>query len=138
MYYSYWKLYQGVRSYGDKLLAEWNDRKGFVFNGLGRPLAVDYNMTKDLVNRVVQSTGHDILMILLYFVDQLRLQSKLQFKFVFADFHDQFIVETKEENGEKVRQLVEHALSLTNTFLNGTIKLKGVPQIVSNLWDAKK
>jgi DNA polymerase I-like protein with 3'-5' exonuclease and polymerase domains len=137
MYYSYWRLYKGVQEYGDRLLAEWNERKGFVYNGIGRPLAVDYNMTKDLVNRVVQSTGHDILMGMIYFVDQLRLQSKLSFKFVISDYHDEFIVECREEIQDQVKQLIEKALTLTNEWLGGIIKLKVDCKICRTLWEAK-
>jgi DNA polymerase I-like protein with 3'-5' exonuclease and polymerase domains len=134
---SYWHLYQGILRYQDVLNDQWQTNQGFVYNGLARPLAVAPELTKDLVNRVVQSTGHEILTMYLYFIDQLRIQRRVDFIFVIADFHDETIVECKEEDGPKVMQLFNDALELTNQELNGIIKLKANPVTVKNLWQAK-
>jgi len=91
-----------------------------------------------VVSNCVQATGHDCLLIMTWYLDQLRQQSGIDFYFVFSDFHDQFILECQEKDADQVVQFVNQALDLTNQELQGTIKLRGIPQVVTNLWEAKK
>jgi hypothetical protein len=135
---AYWELYNGVKVYQAKLLDEWEGHGGWVFNGLGRPLTVSPDSTKDLLNRVCQSTGHDILLILLYYLDRLRFQSNVDFYFVFSDWHDETIVECSEKDGEKVLGFLHKALELTNQELQGSIRIRGNPKLCSTLWEAKE
>lgn len=142
MHRSYWDIYKGVKSYGYILEEEWQERGGWVFNGLGRPICVAEDKKKDLVNRVVQSTGHDILMMIIQELDTLRkryIQSNkgLIWKPVIIDFHDESIVECKEEDAERVMDMFREAYRIVNQKLNCGVKIAGEPEIIYSLADAK-
>lgn len=136
----YWQLYSKVKEYEAYLEDEWEYRGGWVFNGVGRPVCCFVDKKKDLVNRVVQSTGHDILM---FFISQLRRQIEqtgIEAWPVFLDTHDATTWECKEADGERLKAIFEKSLQLTNDFLmgeNGLIPLKGEATIVHNLAEAK-
>jgi hypothetical protein len=134
---SYWQLYRGVKDYESRLTTEWQDRNGWVYNGLKRPLSIQPDLVRDVLNRVIQSTGHDILMMYLYYINKLRNDLKVNFNFVICDYHDETIVECKEEDADKVINLFNSALLLTNEELNGTIRLRSKPKKVLNLYEAK-
>lgn len=134
---SYWQLYEGIKRYGARLERQWNSNGGWVYNGLGRPMPVAPKLTKDLMNRVVQSTGHDILMVYVYYLSLIRRQHELQFTYIIPDFHDQVIVECKEEDIAKTTWAFEEAYRLLNEELCGTIKMKGDIEVCRNLWEAK-
>jgi hypothetical protein len=48
---AYWQLFAGIKEYEKFLLGCWQRNGGWVLNGVGRPLGVHRDMTKDLVNR---------------------------------------------------------------------------------------
>jgi hypothetical protein len=48
---AYWELYAGVKKYQRFLLNEYRDRRGWVLNGIGRPIGIAQDYTKDIVNR---------------------------------------------------------------------------------------
>lgn len=136
----YWELYSGVKKYQKYLEDEWERRQGWVFNGVGRPVCCFEDKKKDLVNRVVQSTGHDILMFFIRQLFEIREQRKIPMWPVFLDTHDATTWECPEAAGPLVKAAFEESLALTNDWLmgeNGLIRLKGDAAIVSNLAEAK-
>ena len=135
---AHWDLYAGVRDFEDRLVQEWEDRGGWVYNGLRRPMPVAPNLTKDLINRVVQSTGHDILMKLLVYVDKLRSERGVALKPIIADFHDEIIFEVPEAQVEDAKELVTEAYRLLNVELDGIIPLKGSLNICRTMADVKE
>ena len=136
---NYWELYKGVREYGRTLYTEWRIRGGWILNGLGRPLAVYKDKTKDLTNRNIQSSGHDCLMIVNYYLDKLRQANKNPNIWypIIIDYHDEGIVECLEEDKEEVMEMINEAYRLTNEYLGGRIKLIAEPSVVNNLADCK-
>jgi hypothetical protein len=134
---AHWTLYAGVRDFEDRLKQEWADRGGWVYNGLRRPMPVAPNLEKDLVNRVVQSTGHDILMKLLRYIDKLRAERGVEFRPIITDFHDEIIFETPESQIEAASQLVRDAYALLNHELDGIIPLKGSLKICRTMAEVK-
>jgi len=134
---SYWELYAGVREYGYQLEKEWKDRQGWVYNGFARPMPVAPHLTKDLVNRVVQSTGHDCLMLFIYYLNQLRIQQRVGMWPIIVDFHDESLWECKVEDKDKVVELFKKAYELTNKELDGIIVLDGDVKVANDLWECK-
>lgn len=138
MVQGYRNLYKGVERYKHFLEEEWERRGGWVYNGVGRPVCCYVDKLKDIVNRVVQSTGHDILML---FIDKLNWcvsqTAGLDAWPVFLDSHDATTWECKEEQAEDLKKCFDIALELTNAWLGGTIKLKGDAAICYNLAEAK-
>lgn len=142
IYKSYWDIYSGVRSYGRRLEREWEERDGWVYNGIGRPIGIHESKKKDIVNRVVQSTGHDILMMIIEEMERLRqryIESNkgLIWRPIIIDFHDESIVECREEDTEKVLQIFKEAYAIVNQKLNAGVKIEGEPEVIRTLADAK-
>ena len=57
----FWDLYKGIKKYERRLKEQWRNNAGWLLNGIGRPIGCATTSEKDLVNRVVQSTGHDLV-----------------------------------------------------------------------------
>lgn len=137
---SYWKLYRGIKDYEAWLVSEWNNNHGWVLNGIGRPLTVWQGVIKDLVNRVCQSTGHDLHMIFCGIVKSLIEERGLPVFPIIADFHDQIILECPGEFAEQTVDLLKEATYTLNEDLaarSTLIRLKGDVTIVNNLSEAK-
>lgn len=136
---SYWAIYVGVKQYEEYLLSEYKKNNGWVLNGIGRPIGVAKDSIKDIVNRVVQSTGHDIHMMYIQICDRLLQEAGIKVNGLVWDFHDQSIVECDEQDAERVKQIIGYDAYtvLNDEYLQGQIKLKGDPQIIRNFADAK-
>jgi hypothetical protein len=134
----YWGLFGKVKEYGLQLRGEWRKRKGWVLNGIGRPLAVDELMTKDLLNRVSQSTGHDILIhYIRLFAEELD-RREIPWAPVIIDWHDASTVEVPEQYAEEVADVLKLAVGQVNKTLEWRIKLGGEPEIGRSLSDVKQ
>ena len=139
MHKAYWSLYSGVKQFEKFLLEEWDYNRGWVLNGIGRPVCCSSDYKKDIVNRVVQSTGHDIHMKYIQIITQLFETHNLEVDGIVWDFHDQSIVECDEDKAELVQKLMgETAYERLNAeFLRGQIPLEGEAVIIDTLADAK-
>jgi len=137
---SYWKLYRGIKDYEAWLVSEWNNNGGWVFNGIGRPLTVWQGVIKDLVNRVCQSTGHDLHVVFCGIVKSLIENRQLPIIPIIADFHDQIILECPTELSEIAVDLLKESVYLLNeecAARSTLIPLKGDVTVVNNLSEAK-
>lgn len=135
----YWELYRGVKKYEAELLRQYELNDGWVLNGIGRPVGVAAGYEKDIVNRVCQSTGHDLLVLFLVrFVVPSLQEAGIPFVPVIADWHDEFIIEINEIYAEQAQRIVDTvALPAFNAEIAGEIPLKGSATISRNLADAK-
>jgi len=88
LYKRYWELYSGVKEYERFLLKELEENKGWVLNGIGRPVGCAKNYEKDIVNRVVQGTGHDLHILYIHINNQLFEENKIKVDGIVWDFHD--------------------------------------------------
>lgn len=132
------ETFKGIRILHRELEKEWKDNNsGWVVNGIGRPICVDERVIKDLVNRVCQSTGHDIHLIYLFMLERRLKQQQLPYKWVISDFHDQFIIEVNEGDEHKMLEIIDETLEELNHELQGIIPIKGDPQIIRNMAEAK-
>lgn len=133
------KIYSGVKKYEHFLLKEHADNNGWVLNGIGRPVCVGKDYLKDIVNRVIQSTGHDIHMLYIKICQDLFKENNLDVNGIILDFHDQSIVECNEKDKELVHYLIgTKAYEILNQeYLKGQIELKGDPQYITTMADAK-
>ncbi|MHA2067894.1 MAG: DNA polymerase, partial [Candidatus Thorarchaeota archaeon] len=55
------ELYKGTKEFEHKLINQWHQNKGYIYNLVERPVAVHEDKMKDMLNRYCQSAGHDIL-----------------------------------------------------------------------------
>lgn len=137
MHKAYWKLYAGVKDFEAYWSDYYDESRGIVLNGIGRVVCCDIDYKKDLVNRIVQSTGHDLLMFYISILEQLRQATGIKMYPIFLDTHDATTWECRIEDAEKVKQLFERAMVILNEQMGGLVKLKGDAGIVHNLAEAK-
>jgi DNA polymerase I-like protein with 3'-5' exonuclease and polymerase domains len=135
---TYDRLFERVDEYKKELEWEWQQNGGYVMNALGRPMCVTEDYKKDLFNRVIQSTGHDILVKYAYILTYKLDEEGISWRPVIIDFHDATTVGTPVGNGQRVAELMQWSMGELNRKLQGTITLGGVPVIGRNLAQVKE
>jgi DNA polymerase I-like protein with 3'-5' exonuclease and polymerase domains len=110
-------------------------RPGWILNGRNRPLAVAPEKRKDLVNRFVQSTGHDVMLQLLVFINKLRLAELPEMRPYHVDLHDATIWAVPEEKVGQAKQIYETAYQQLNDVLGWTVQIKGDIEVGQSLAD---
>lgn len=124
----------GVAAYQEWLLNQWRSNGGWVENAIGRPMCVDEKYTKDLLNRVVQSSGHDILMMYVKIVVGMLNDNKVTWAPIVMDFHDESIIEVPDEQVPLAARILEKdAYAELNRQLGGTCPLKGTAAVSKTL-----
>lgn len=134
----YWELFAGVKRWERALLAEREDRGGWIYNGRGRPLAIADDKVKDIVNTFVQSTGHDCLLTLVWYIDRLRRERGVRMWPWLVDFHDQTTWEVAAADVDAARQVFADAYQQLNAELAADIPLTGGIDVGTNLWEFKQ
>jgi len=142
MFQAYWELYSGIKAYEKILVQEWERNNGWVLNGIGRPVCCAQDKLKDIVNRVVQSTGHDIHMMYVEIVERLLLERRLKYRWLIPDFHDQTIMQVREGQGDALVQLYKDAYPILNSKIKQLnpkfgLEITGSPSKVPSLAEAK-
>ena len=128
-------LFVGIKDFERQLLAEWEHNKGWIHNGVNRPIAIDESLTKDIVNRYCQSTGHDILLWHLWEIEQRRGDCKMYPWIV--DFHDETMWEVTDADIPQAISVIERALARVNKALAWDIPISGSCETGSTLADFK-
>lgn len=126
--------YPGLGRLQRRLKARWNTNKGWFTNLRGRPICVDVDKLKDIVNRNIQSSGHDYLMLYLQFLHR-RIKGKATPWLV--DEHDATIWEVEDKNVDYVKMMFELAFDDLNEVLGFDIKFSGDTKVASNLAELK-
>lgn len=135
---AFWRLFSGIREWRMELEAQHKFNRGWVLNGIGRPLGVWEEAKKDLVNRVCQSTGHDFHLYYQQVVAELLDEEGVEWKPIIVDFHDQMIVEVSPGDAERTKYLMGvRAYEILNARMGGLIRIKGEANVVENLAYAK-
>lgn len=125
---------EGVLQYVAWLQDEWKANGGWVENGYGRPICIDDKYLKDILNRVVQSTGHDILQLYSRIAAHLLTEAKLNWTPIVMDWHDESIIEVPDEQVEAAKKIMERdAYAELNKVLGGTCPLKGSAAVAKTL-----
>lgn len=125
---------EGVLQYVAWLQDEWRANGGWVENGYGRPICVDEKYLKDILNRVVQSTGHDILQLYARIAAELLNAANISWRPIVMDWHDESIIEVPDEQVETAKKIMEvDAYRELNTILGGTCPLKGSAAVAKTL-----
>jgi DNA polymerase I-like protein with 3'-5' exonuclease and polymerase domains len=97
-------------------------------------MCVDEKYTKDLLNRVVQSSGHDILQLYARIARRLLDEAGVTWYPIVMDFHDEVIIEVPDDEVAAAVQILEKdAYQELNRQLGGTCPLKGSAAVSKNL-----
>jgi hypothetical protein len=121
----YWVLFAGVRRWNRALEREREDRGGWVWNGIGRPMAVPEMRCKDLVNLVVQSTGHDILLTYLWHVDRLRCERQVRMRPWSSNEHDATVWQAPDADAAAAAAVLRDAYTALNAELDASVPITG-------------
>jgi hypothetical protein len=90
-----------------------------------------------IAHNCVQSTGHDCLVILIGIYWRLLEKHGIE-AYQWGEYHDQVIVEVREDQAEEAARLLDGAaLTELNKQLGGLIRLRGDAQVIDNLAEAK-
>ena len=135
----YWELFAGVRRWERQLLAEREDRGGWIYNGRGRPLCVTEDKVKDIVNTFAQSTGHDCLLTLVWHIQRLRRERGLteHLRPWIVDLHDQSTWAVRAGHEAAARRVFEDAYAALNAELACDVPLTGGIDLGASMWDFK-
>lgn len=130
----YWgpELFGQVLEYEDSLLAEVEQRDGWLMNGAGRPIVIGDKNKRKVLNIFCQSTGHDITDVMIYWVERLAQEQGVQCWPVIPDYHDETIWMTPEGEADKLAQVMVDALGKVNEAINYETPLKGDPEITKD------
>lgn len=134
----------------EELKEEWMANGGWFLNGLGQPVSVSHTCLKDLVNRCVQRTAHDIHQKSIELVEEVAKEKgwtmmwtpdslgneKFARPFI-LDLHDEGMWAIKEHSTEEFSQVIREADERLNDWLGGHIKMTGEPEVARSLADFK-
>lgn len=135
---TYWDLFSGVKDFSRKLEQQWKLNGGYILNGLGLPMCVDQGYRKDILNRFIQSTGHDILVkYVRIYTEELDRREIPWYPHV-LDWHDASAVEVPEAFLDQAIEVYKWGLEELNRQLGGTIRLKGTPSYGPSMADIKE
>ena len=134
---TYWDAFQGVKKFETTLRREYL-RKGYIMNGLGRPMAICEDFNKDLLNRFIQSTGHDILLKYIRILTDKLTMEGIDWNPILLDLHDATTVEVRNDQVPRAIEIFNEAMDELNLELGGDLKFRGVPTWGATLSDVKE
>lgn len=134
----YWEVFAKVKDFGRSLFYEWRRNRGYIVNGMGRPLGIAEGMEKDALNRFVQSTGHDILVRYVRIFTEMLDAEGIPWSPVVIDFHDASCIEVHHDDCARATLVMNKGVDELNKQLGGSILLRGEPDIGVNLAEVKK
>lgn len=117
------KQFPGRKILHKRLENEWGQRGGYIINGRGRPLPVDFGKKRDLVSRLCQSTGHDCLVRILYHMNNYRKEHKVGMTPYLVDMHDESVWAVEEHEIERARECFNYAFDRLNDEISWTVQL---------------
>jgi len=131
-----WSKVEWIKGEGGRNIPHFIDgRPGWIYNGRGRPLGVAPDKVKDLGNRFVQSTGHDVLLQLLVIINRERKSQGVRMRPFSVDNHDSTTWECHEDDVEKGKLIFEKAYDELNNMLQWTVQIRGDVEVGLTLAD---
>ena len=132
----YWSKFKKVKEM-EAGLYELNRQDGQVTNLFGRILRLPDMWCKDLLNRFIQSTGHDALIEWVFEVDRLRKERGVDMIPFILDWHDATYWHTPIEQEAAASAILSDALTAVNTRFALPYPLKAAVKIFKTLAEIK-
>jgi len=111
---AYWDRNWAVKSFSQSCMTREIDGETWVFNPIAN-VWLNLRSEKDIFSTVNQSSGVFIFDLFVSFI--LKQGEK-----VLADFHDEVVIETDDE--ERTRNVINEAISKTNKFLKLNVEVQ--------------
>lgn len=134
IYNAYWTARKCSKNLENRLLIQYKN-KGFIKNMWGRPLTMAY--TKDLLNRYISSSSHDLLIVINIELFKILNDLGLDYKPALMDVHDEHICNIKEEHIDKYLSSLHIILKELNESLKLLAPIALSYKIVNNFMEIK-
>ncbi len=119
------------------LEAEWATNGGWVLGLMGLPTSVWGERLRDLVNRIVQSGGHNCHILFVVLTEDHLVAAGVQHQWVVADWHDQLVVQVAAKDVAATEAAIVAAMADLNEGLGMLIQLKGEPAVSTDMGQLK-
>lgn len=123
MVQAYWRKFAAVAAFNAQL-KETNRREGQLRNVSGRIIRVPDPDYKDLSNRFIQSSGHDVLVLWVLRIYHLCEERGILLRPVLLDCHDSTSNQCPTEQVEQLEQVYRDALKDVNDQLGLCVTIK--------------
>ena len=120
---AYWRKFDAVKKFNYQL-REVNRKDGHLRNIIGRIIRVPDPEYKDLPNRFVQSSAHDILILWVLSIYGRCKEEGIKIKPILLDCHDSTSNQVPKEQAERLRQIYTSSLNVLNHQLGLCVKIK--------------
>lgn len=129
---AYWRKFHKVAEFNNRLKAL-NRNDGLLRNVIGRIIRVPYPDYKDLPNRFIQSSAHDVLVLWVLQIYELCAQRGIGIKPILLDCHDSTSNQCPFEQKEALKQVYKDALQMINDQLGLCVTIKAEIKEFSSL-----
>jgi len=129
---AYWRKFDAVRKFNYQL-REVNRKDGYLRNITGRIIRVPDPEYKDLPNRFVQSSAHDILILWVLSIYRHCEKEGIKIKPILLDCHDSTSNQVPKEQAERLRQIYASTLKLLNQELGLCVNIKAESKFFTTL-----
>lgn len=120
---AYWRKFRRVAEFNNKL-KELNRQQGLLRNVIGRIIRVPYPDYKDLPNRFIQSSAHDVLILWVLEIYRLCGERGIAIKPILLDCHDSTSNQCPAEQAEELKKVYAEALATINTQLGLCVTIR--------------
>lgn len=120
---AYWSTFHKVAEFNARL-REINRKRGYLRNVIGRVIRVPDPEYKDLGNRFIQSSAHDVLILWVLEIYRLCAEKQIEIKPVLLDCHDSTSNQVREGTEHLVKQIYQTALDNVVDKLELSVKVK--------------
>lgn len=129
---AYWRKFDAVRKFNYQL-REVNRKEGLLRNITGRIIRVPDPEYKDLPNRFVQSSAHDILVLWVLSIYRRCKEEGIEIKPVLLDCHDSTSNQVPKAQAERLKQIYGSTLDALNKDLNLCVKIRAEAKTFNTL-----
>lgn len=129
---AYWRKFDAVKKFNYQL-REVNRNSGYLRNIIGRIIRVPDPEYKDLPNRFVQSSAHDILILWVLSIYGRCKEEGIKIKPVLLDCHDSTSNQVPKEQGERLKQIYASTLNVLNKELGLCVNIKAESKFFTTL-----
>jgi DNA polymerase I-like protein with 3'-5' exonuclease and polymerase domains len=120
---AYWKKFERVAQFNRKLF-ELNRQQGYLRNVIGRIIRVPFPDYKDLPNRFIQSSAHDVLVIWVLEISRLFEERGIKGQPILTDCHDSTSWQIPAERVGEAKAIYQEALDWMNRELGLCVTIR--------------
>lgn len=128
----YWSKFRKVREWNYQLKVL-NQRQGYLRNVIGRIIRVPDPEYKDLSNRFIQSSAHDVLVLWVLKIYAHCKEQGIKIKPILLDCHDSTSNQVPREYVEQLREIYTRSLKEVNEELELAVTIKAETKTFQSL-----